>query len=170
MWKNESVIKPNLKSAAPAAEDELDPGLPLDDFLPYVLNRLANRLNHDLQADLRPLKITVPRWRVLGVLAARDGRSIGELAVFTVTEQSALSRVVNQMERDGLVRRQTAVADNRVVHVYLRPAGREMFARILPMALVHYDRALEGFSVEEKATLMRFLHRALDNVRESPYG
>ena len=85
--------------------DMLATGLALDDFLPYVFNRVTNRLNLNLLEVLRPRGITVPRWRVLAVLGARDGRNIGELSAFTIIEQPTLSRVVGQMERDGLVSR-----------------------------------------------------------------
>ena len=150
--------------------DLLAPGLPINDFLPYLLNRIATRLNHDLLEDLRPLRITVSRWRVLAVLMARNGRSIGELAVYTVTKQSALSRVVDQMERDGLVARRPGKADSRVVEVYLTAAGRKLFEVILPKALKHFGRALDGFSREDAKTLTELLHRVLDNVRVSPYA
>ena len=44
----------------------------LDDFIPYVMYRITNRMNMDLQDCLRPLKINVSRWRVLCALKARD--------------------------------------------------------------------------------------------------
>lgn len=161
--------EPKTKGLDGGGPDFLAPGLPIDDFLPYLLNRIATRLNHDLLEDLRPLKITVSRWRVLAVLMARDGRSIGELAVYTVTKQSALSRVVDQMERDGLVVRRPGNADSRVVDVYLTAEGRKLFEVILPKALSHFRRAVGGFSREDAKTLTGLLHRVLDNVRISPY-
>jgi DNA-binding MarR family transcriptional regulator len=148
----------------------LGEGLPLDDFLPYLLNRLTNRLNQDLVEALRKLEVTVPMWRVLAVLVARDGRGIGELAVYTVTDQSTLSRVIDRMERDALVERRPSPADGRAIEVFLRPVGRQVFAKILPVALQHYRHALSGLSESEARTLVRLLHKVLDTVRRSPYA
>jgi MarR family transcriptional regulator, organic hydroperoxide resistance regulator len=148
----------------------LSEGLPLDDFLPYLLNRLTNRLNQDLVEDLRKLDVTVPMWRVLAVLASRDGRGIGELAVYTVTDQSTLSRVIDRMERDDLVERRPSPQDGRAIEVFVRPAGRQVFAKILPVALNHYRHAISGLSESESRTLLRLLHKVLDTVRRSPYA
>lgn len=148
----------------------LSPGVPMDDFLPYLLNRITNRLNLNLLEDLRPLRINVPRWRVLAVLHSRDGRSIGELAAYTVMDQSTLSRVVDQMERDGLVERRRGVRDSRVVRVHILKAGHDTFNLILPKALRHLEHALDEFSAEERRLMLRLLHKVLDNIRTTPFG
>lgn len=158
------------KTGGEGSVDMLSGDLPMDDFLPYLLNRITNRLNLNLLEDLRPLKINVARWRVLAVLGSRDRRSIGELAAYTVMDQSTLSRVIDQMERDGLVERQQSDADSRVVQVHLLDAGRQLFETILPKALIHMDHALESLSEGEKKALMGLLHKILDNVRASPFG
>ena len=55
--------------------------LSLDDFLPYLLNRISNRLNIDLAEGLREIGVTPQYWRVLATLHVADGRSIGELSI-----------------------------------------------------------------------------------------
>jgi len=145
-------------------------GIRLDEFLPYLMNRITNRLNVDLSEAWRDMRVTTQHWRVLAVLNARDGRNIGELAVYTVTEQSTLSRIVDRMQQEGLVERRTDARDGRVVPVFLTAAGRETFKRILPIAFDHYRRAVAGLSEEELKTLTGLLNRILMNVRRSPYS
>lgn len=50
-----------------------DPGdeRPLEELLPYLMNRLVNRLNRNLSARLRREGLTFQHWRVLLVLATR---------------------------------------------------------------------------------------------------
>ena len=144
-------------------------GLILDEFLPYLFNRITNRLNQDLLADLRPLRVSVPRWRVLAVLQTLGPRRMGALSAYTVIEQSSLSRVVDQMERDGLVVRRYHPDDNRVIEVHLTDEGSAMFARIYPLAQRHYERAVEGLSAQERQTLVALLHKILENTRQQPY-
>ncbi len=151
-------------------DDMLTDGIRLDDFLPYLLNRITNRLNLDLMEAWRGTEMTTQYYRVLAVLKARDGRSIGELAVYTVTEQSTLSRIIDRMEQEGLVVRRAGPSDGRVVEVYLTPSGRETIERILPIALEHYRRAVAGLSEAEIRTLTRILGKVLENIRRSPYA
>ncbi|MHA1571678.1 MAG: MarR family winged helix-turn-helix transcriptional regulator, partial [Alphaproteobacteria bacterium] len=125
-----------------SAADGTEQDLILDEFLPYLFNRITNRLNQDLLLDLRPLRVSVPRWRVLAVLRAREGRRMGDLSAYTVIEQSSLSRVIDQMERDNLVVRRHHVDDNRIIEVYLTDEGRAMFDQIYPLAFAHYQRAI----------------------------
>ena len=143
--------------------------LSLDDFLPYLLNRISNRLNIDLAEDLREAGVTPQYWRVLATLHVAGGRSIGELSVYTITEQSTLSRTVDRMAQAGLVERRAPPEDARVAKVYLTAAGRETFDRILPVAIGHYRRAVAGLDEAEHRTLVDTLHKVLDNIRATPY-
>jgi DNA-binding MarR family transcriptional regulator len=143
---------------------DLAAGAPLEDYLPYQLFRIVNRLTLNLKNDLRPAKMTLSRWRTLSVLTASDGRSMGELAAYMVIEQPALSRIIDQMERDGLVTRRLASRDNRVVQVYLTDAGRQMFRQIRPLELRHYEQTIEGFKPAELEDLNKLLSRLWDNL------
>jgi DNA-binding MarR family transcriptional regulator len=143
---------------------ELVSGAPLEDYLPYQLFRIVNRLTLNLKNDLRPAKMTLSRWRALSVLNASDGRSMGELATYMVIEQPALSRIVDQMERDRLVTRRQSEDDSRVVRVFLTAAGRKMFKEIRPLELHHYATLIEGLEPEELTVLEKSLHRLWENI------
>ena len=150
----------------PEMPRELEAGAPLEDYLPYQLFRIVNRLTLNLKSDLRPAKMTLSRWRALSVLTASDGRSMGELAAYMVIEQPALSRVVDQLARDGLVTRRLASNDNRVVRVYLTDAGRRKFNAIRPLELHQYERAIEGFEPSELKSLNKLLSRLWTNLAQ----
>jgi len=154
----------NYQFSEPEASRELAAGAPLEDYLPYQLFRIVNQLTLNLKNDLRPAKMTLARWRTLSVLTATDGRSMGELARYMVIEQPALSRVIDQMERDGLVTRHLANNDNRVVQVYLTDAGRQMFKQIRPLELRHYEQTIKGFEPAELEDLNKLLNRLWENL------
>jgi len=143
---------------------ELVAGTPLEDYLPYQLFRIVNRLTLNLRKDLRPAKMTLSRWRTLSVLNASDGRSMGELAGQMVIEQAALSRIVDQMERDRLVTRRLASNDNRVVRVFLTGAGRRVFREIRPLELRHYAKLIEGFNQADLQSLETSLQELWQNI------
>lgn len=150
-------------------DGELAPGIPLGEFLPYLMNRIVNRLNVDLAGELKEIGVPIQFYRVLAVLAAGQGRTVNELAVYTITEQSTLSKTLGRMAAAGLIRRRPSPEDGRVVLIEMTPAGRAAYADILPIALKHYRRAVDGLDEAEFGGLLRGLRRVLDNVRASPF-
>lgn len=160
-----------IVTAAPdgGGAGEMAPGIPLDDFPPYLLNRIVNRINTNLGEALKSTGITVPIYRVLAVLIAGDGRSVNELAVYTVIEQSTLSKILARMEAQGLISRRPDSNDGRVVQIFITDAGRTAYSQVLPTALAHYQQAVAGLSSAERASMVALLHRVLDNVRRSPF-
>ena len=61
--------------------------------------------------------------RTLAVLSIMHGVTVNELSVYTVTEQSTMSRTLDALEAQGLVRREPGEADSRVREVYLTDEG-----------------------------------------------
>ena len=137
----------------------------LDTFVPYVMYRITNRLNKELQKDLRPLNINVSRWRVLAALNKQDGRTMSELGDFTMIEQSSLSRVVDTMVEEGLVTRRLKQDDHRFVHVFLTDEGLAKYREIYPSAFSRQDMILDEFTEDEQDMLLEFLQRIEANIR-----
>ena len=104
----------------------------LDHFAPYLLNRIVARWNADLAAELKEHDLNTVQMRTLAVLSLMSGATVNELSVYTVTEQSTMSRTLDGMERDGLVRRQQRAGDMRVREVHVTEEGREAFRRFWP--------------------------------------
>ena len=142
----------------------------LDDFVPYLLNRVTNRLNHDLRDSLKPFDLTQKQWRVIAVLKAGNGRSIGELAVYTVTDHSTLSRAIAQIEAKGLVRREGRDGDARFAEVWLTEAGEAVFHQVWPIAFRHFLHSVRGLDQAEVDQFVETLHRILGNIRRSPFA
>ena len=78
--------------------------------------------------------IGVHEFEVLERLAhADDGqRRIQELADAVALSQSALSRLVARLEREGLVERCMCAFDRRGIYANLTAAGRERYEQALP--------------------------------------
>ena len=141
----------------------------LDDSIPYMMNRVAGRLNRSLEDDLLKLGITFQHWRVLAVLARGDGISIADLSAYAVVPHSTLSRLLTRLEGDKLVERSAETPDGRTARVLITTRGRKLYERILPLATGWRDAALVGFSEGEREVLLGFLRRMLANL-EAPEG
>lgn len=137
---------------------------PLDSYLPYLLNRAGTRIAAAFSEEMRPLGATLQMWRVLAALRERNGRRMGDLSETTSIEVSTLTRLVDNMEKQGLVVRHRAAEDARAVVLQATPAGRRLTQRILPIAERYESVALAGFNVTEAETLKTALRRLYVNM------
>jgi DNA-binding MarR family transcriptional regulator len=151
-----------LRQSASAAK-----GVPVDpDMLPYMLNRLTSRANQLWVKQLREHGLTIGRWHVLSVLARYDGSRIGTIADLSGGEQPAVSRVIDQMERDGLVGRRPSLDDSRAVEVWLSKRGRQIIDNLLPEAEEFVARMLRSLDEGEINQLAGFLERLMADMSE----
>ncbi len=136
----------------------------LDDFLPYQLYRVTNRLNARLIGRLKSIGINASEWRVLSVLRSYGTLSVGNIAERTLMEQPTVSRVVNQLERQVMVSRRPSLEDSRVTDVTLTHIGSNAFDAIMPSAIRHEESALQGFTRKEVTALQKYLERIEANI------
>src|ERR1700721_3129608 len=137
---------------------------PFDDFLPYLIARLAYQLNGDLIEKLRREGINVTRWRILAVLAMGDGITINEIIDRAMMQQSALSRALMNMEKEDYVRRVLRRADARYVEVFLTDTGRALFNSLNIVVRRRQRRLLKGFSPQELTLAFAMIRRMSRNM------
>ena len=137
---------------------------PLDGYLPYLLNRAGSRIALAFSEEVRPLGATLQIWRVLAALRERDGRRMGDLSETTSIEVSTLTRLVDGMEKKGLVARRRNDADARAVMLHATPAGRRLTQRLVPIAERYETVALAGFNATEAEALKASLQRLFANM------
>src|ERR1700722_9783077 len=120
-----------------------------DDFLPHLVARLAYQLDSDLVEKLRIEGINVTRWRILAVLAMGEGITINEIIERAMMRQSALSRALASMVKEGYVRRVVRRDDARCAGVYLTDKGRALFDTLNVVVRRREKRLLAGMSPRE---------------------
>ena len=150
----------------PGETEDIAESFDLDGFIPYMLNQIFSQMNVNLRHVLRLFEISVHQWRVLCLLKLRGEISVGEITDSTVMGQSTVSRVIDQLERDGYATRRQQPGNNRVILVALTAFGEEAIDRIFPAAISVHDGAINQFDAEERAKLFSMLHRMLANLRQ----
>jgi DNA-binding MarR family transcriptional regulator len=128
---------------------------------------LAKQLDAELAAahDL-PLS----SYEVLITLQAAPGRRcrMAELADRVLLSRSGTTRLVDRLEREGLLERDTCTDDGRGTYAVLTDAGDELLsrARLTHLSGVR-ERFLRHFSPEELATLALWWERMLPGAAGS---
>ncbi|MGQ0564586.1 MAG: MarR family winged helix-turn-helix transcriptional regulator [Gemmobacter sp.] len=141
----------------------------LSNYAPYLMNRIMGRYNASLRDEMAGLGLTTPKMRALAVLSVIEGPLIRELAVYAVVEQSTLSRALDQLAAEGLIRRETDAADSRATRVFATPEGRERFETLWPKMAESYARMFRGVSEEERRAFVATLQRMLANIRKHEF-
>jgi DNA-binding MarR family transcriptional regulator len=128
-----------------------------DSYLSYLLARASHTVASGFHAKLKTWKLTVPEYRVLFCLSGADGLGVGDLAAMAIMAQPRMTKVLDRMERQGLVGRHPDDSDRRRVLIHLTALGRSRAAPVLRAAKVHEARLLAPFSAEERAVIKRGL-------------
>lgn len=144
------------------------PALRLDDYLPYLINRVGVSLATRFGAVLRREGISLPDWRVLAALRERNGQRLTELACRTSIEISTLSRLVGSLEANGLVTRDRDAEDARAIAIRLSAPGEALTARLTPAAETLEHTALAGLTEADARQIKAILHRVYDNLEAVP--
>jgi DNA-binding MarR family transcriptional regulator len=138
----------------------------LQQFAPYLMNRIMGRYNATLRQDLREHGLTTAQVRALAVLSViTDGVPISNLSVYTVIEQSTMSRTIDALEAQGLVRREPGESDSRVRKVFLTDEGRTEFSGAWPFMHDVFETMFDGIDDAEYAALIATLQKMLKNIR-----
>ena len=138
----------------------------LNHFAPYLINRISARWTADMQEALKPFELTTAKMRTLAVLTITPGMTANDLALHTITEQSTMSRTLDTLEAQGLVRREQADADSRVRRVFLTDDGRAEFSRAWPAMHDGFEAMFDGIDDAEYAALIATLQKMLRNIRK----
>jgi DNA-binding MarR family transcriptional regulator len=130
----------------------------LEQFFPYRLARAAETVSQALALIYNErFELTRDEWRVLAALAELREAKTTRVLESTSLDKMRVSRAVARLERDGLITRTADPDDGRGHLLRLRPAGRTLYARIVPMAQAREAYLLEPLSVAERKLFLRAL-------------
>lgn len=138
----------------------------LSNYAPYLMNRIMGRYNASLRDEIAELGLTTPKMRALAVLSVIEAPLIRELAVYAVVEQSTLSRALDQLAAEGLVRREADASDSRATRIILTDAGRATFETLWPRMADAQARMFKGIDEAERRAFVGTLQKMLANIRK----
>ncbi len=141
----------------------------MENYPPYLMNRIMGRYNAALKEEMAALGLTTPQMRALAVLSVVNGILIGQLAVYAVVQQSTLSRALDALVQGGLVRRETDGSDSRAVRVFLTDAGREAYDRLWPHMVEANEAMFRGIPDTDRRAFTQTLQTMLRNIRKHDF-
>ena len=117
------------------------------------LHSAAIRLLRRLRAEDAASGVSAPRLSALSVLVFGGAHTMGELAAAEQVRPPTISRLVRELERDGLVERAGDPHDARVQRVRATAAGRALLAAGRARRVERLAASVAELTAEERAAL-----------------
>ena len=113
------------------------------------------------EVEAKGLGLSRSRYTVLRTLYFTEEKQMPQHEVGKALgiSRMGVTKLVDGLEKDSLVRRQVHPRDRRVILTVLTPAGEQLCAALLPVVADFMARICEGFSDEEKVSFKRLLRR-----------
>jgi DNA-binding MarR family transcriptional regulator len=137
-----------------------------------VINAVAaSAVARRLQKNFRGagLDITPEQWSVLYHLWKQDCLSQQELCTRTFRDKPSITRLIDNLEKLGLVERVGSHHDRRVNLICLTPKGKALELITIDVANTTMDEALTGISREEIDTVKNVLQKVYDNLNTTEF-
>jgi len=99
--------------------------------------------------------VTAPHLSALSVLVFGGARTLGELAAAEQVTPPSMTRIVRNLEADGLVEREPDPADRRVVRVRATERGRQILLEGRRRRVADLSARLRSLAGDELDTLAR---------------
>lgn len=135
-----------------------------EENLGFIIGVTSTKMKNNLAKALKPYNVTHEQWTQLKWLWVKDGISQRELSEKSFKDQPTTTRILDKLERRGLIRRQADSVDRRVSLIYLTKEGQEIRGPLLPLSLQALEQALQGLSEQEQAQLKNLLRKIINNL------
>ncbi len=109
--------------------------------------------------------ITPDQWMVLYYLWRQDGLNLGELAQKTNKDNANITRIVNRMEKQGLLRKVGDGTDKRFFYIHLTDKANTIKGKVYESILKSTDICAKGLSKEEQEFLLVLLKKIISNMK-----
>ena len=130
--------------------------------LPRLLLQAREAVMAHTRPALRAHALSDQQWRVLRVLGEMGTVETARIAREAFIVGPSLTGVLNRMERDGLILRETDPADQRRTVVRATEQGMERVATLAVTIEEHYQRLEQALGKEKLAELYALLDTLIE--------
>ena len=129
--------------------------------------KVSRAINRELYRSYREagFDVTPEQNLVLLYLWYKDGVTQQEIASATYHDKPSVTRLLDNMEKNGLVVRVTSKNDKRSNLVYLTKKGREFKMALSPISLSVMNKAISGLSKDEVETAEYLFRKVFCNLK-----
>jgi len=129
-----------------------------------LLGRVKMAMSAAVDAELAPLDITAAQYVILMSIALGEADSASGLCKGMSYDPGAMTRMIDRLERRGLVRRVAHPNDRRAFNLELTDEGEAVYPKLRESVMKVLNGFLRGFTHQEARQLENFLQRMLESA------
>jgi MarR family transcriptional regulator for hemolysin len=131
------------------------------------LGKVARRWRTRLDSRLRAMGLTQARWMALLELSRSDSLTQRDLAATLGVEGPTLVRLLDGLEAQGLIERQSCPDDRRAKRVRLTEAAAPVLREIRKIADATRRELLEGVATDDLSVARRVLAMIAERLEQT---
>ncbi len=137
------------------------------DLYSFITGMASTAIGRRLQKNFRQegVEITIEQWSVLYHLWKKNGMSQQELCNATFRDKPSITRLLDNLEKQQLVKRVPSSTDRRLNLIVLTEAAKQLQEKTMALASTTLNEALEGVSAEDIERAKRVLQQVYDNLK-----
>lgn len=120
------------------------------------------------QLDASGIQISFSQYLVVKILDKYGPQRPGHLARYLDHNAGAMTRLIDQLEQGGYVRRVPHGQDRRALTIELTEAGSSLWRTMSHFSEQMQDRALRDLTLPERERLLDLLRRVRDALEQTP--
>ena len=128
------------------------------------IGRTRRTIVEAIDQKLAPLDISHAQWIVVMLLGDGAAATAAELCKILIYDPGAMTRLLDRLEKKGVLRRVRTKEDRRTVHLELTAEGKRLYPKILEALVEVFNHLLHGFSKSEVQQLEQLLKRMVANA------
>jgi DNA-binding MarR family transcriptional regulator len=133
----------------------------------FLVKRCGVLMTQVAERAFESLPISFTQWLVLMHVGRQTHMSASQLSAELGHDMGALTRVVDALERRGLVRRERSRRDRRAVEIAISAAGRRQAQRGKREMVQLLNELVGPFTAREIETLIALLQRMLAHLQQA---
>lgn len=133
----------------------------------FITGKASTAIARRLQKKLNEagLNLTIEQWSVLYHLWKQDGISQQELCNATFRDKPSITRLVDNLEKLGLVKRVSSESDRRINKIELTKQSLKLQDQTMLLAEETLNEALETVPAEKVEVCKEVLQIVYDNLK-----
>ena len=128
------------------------------------IGRARRTIVEAIDQELAPLDISHAQWIVVMLLGDGAAATAAELCKILIYDPGAMTRLLDRLEKKGVLRRARIKGDRRAVRLELTAEGAKLYPRIVEALVQVFNRLLRGFSANEVRQFEQLLGRMVANA------
>ncbi|MCQ1530417.1 MarR family winged helix-turn-helix transcriptional regulator [Lutispora saccharofermentans] len=132
----------------------------------HITENAIKQISEAFGRRLQDTGITRVQWIALYYVKAKGRISQRDLSNLMNVKDSSAGRLIDRLERDGLIERERNDFDRRVIYIKLTDKGDQLISDLMPIGLRFNDDLLKGIDEQELMIYEKVLNKMLSNVIE----